>query len=48
MSISPKEVTKVTLVDKGLLERSGRGVYIIPTVFDDEMFTAPVLPSNSL
>lgn len=27
-----------TLVDKGLLERSGRGVYIIPTNFDDEMF----------
>lgn len=26
------------LVDKGLLERSGRGVYIIPTNFDDEMF----------
>jgi len=26
------------LVDKGLLERSERGVYIIPTVFDDEMF----------
>jgi predicted transcriptional regulator of viral defense system len=26
------------LVKKGLLERSERGVYIIPTVFDDEMF----------
>jgi len=26
------------LVDKGLLEHSERGVYIIPTVFDDEMF----------
>lgn len=26
------------LVDKGLLEHSGRGLYIIPTVFDDEMF----------
>ena len=26
------------LVTKGLLERSGRGVYIIPTIFDDEMF----------
>lgn len=26
------------LVDKGLLERSQRGVYIIPTNFDDEMF----------
>lgn len=26
------------LVNKGLLERSGRGVYIVPTVFDDEMF----------
>jgi predicted transcriptional regulator of viral defense system len=26
------------LVDKGLLERSGRGVYIIPTNFEDEMF----------
>lgn len=26
------------LVDKGLLERSERGVYIIPTNFDDEMF----------
>ena len=26
------------LVDKGLLEHVGRGVYIIPTVFDDEMF----------
>lgn len=25
------------LVDKGLLERVERGVYIIPTVFDDEM-----------
>ena len=25
------------LVDKGLLDRSERGVYIIPTVFDDEM-----------
>ncbi|MBK5252823.1 MAG: type IV toxin-antitoxin system AbiEi family antitoxin domain-containing protein [Peptostreptococcaceae bacterium] len=25
------------LVDKGLLERSERGVYILPTVFDDEM-----------
>jgi len=26
------------LVDKGLLERVERGVYIIPTVFEDEMF----------
>jgi len=26
------------LVNKGLLERSGRGVYIIPSNFDDEMF----------
>ena len=26
------------LVNKGLLERSGRGVYIIPANFDDEMF----------
>ena len=26
------------LVDKGLLEHSGRGLYIIPTAFDDEMF----------
>lgn len=26
------------LVEKGLLERSERGVYIIPTVLDDEMF----------
>lgn len=26
------------LVDKGLLEHSGRGLYIVPTVFDDEMF----------
>lgn len=26
------------LVKKGLLEHSGRGVYIIPTSFDDEMF----------
>lgn len=26
------------LVKKGLLERSERGVYIIPTFFDDEMF----------
>lgn len=27
-----------TLVNKGLLERSDRGIYIIPTIFDDEMF----------
>lgn len=27
-----------TLVDKGLLEHGGRGVYIVPTVLDDEMF----------
>lgn len=26
------------LVNKGLLERSGRGIYIIPANFDDEMF----------
>lgn len=26
------------LVDKGFLERSERGVYIIPTILDDEMF----------
>ena len=26
------------LLDKGLLERSGRGVYILPDKFDDEMF----------
>ena len=26
------------LVNKGLLERSERGVYIVPTVFNDEMF----------
>ncbi|MFZ3171029.1 MAG: type IV toxin-antitoxin system AbiEi family antitoxin domain-containing protein [Carboxydocellales bacterium] len=26
------------LVEKGLLERSERGVYLVPTVFDDEMF----------
>ncbi|HAG11629.1 MAG TPA: abortive phage infection protein [Desulfotomaculum sp.] len=26
------------LADKGLLERSERGVYIVPTNFDDEMF----------
>lgn len=26
------------LVDKGLLEKSARGVYIVPSVFDDEMF----------
>ena len=26
------------LVDSGLLERSERGVYIVPNVFDDEMF----------
>lgn len=26
------------LVDKGLLERSERGVYIVPTNFDDEIF----------
>lgn len=26
------------LVRKGLLERSERGVYILPTIFDDEMF----------
>ena len=26
------------LVDKGLLEHSARGVYIVPTIFDDEMF----------
>lgn len=26
------------LVDNGLLERSERGVYIVPTVFNDEMF----------
>ncbi len=26
------------LVDKGLLERAARGVYVLPTVLDDEMF----------
>ncbi|WP_319402032.1 type IV toxin-antitoxin system AbiEi family antitoxin domain-containing protein [uncultured Anaeromusa sp.] len=26
------------LADQGLLERSERGVYILPTTFDDEMF----------
>jgi len=26
------------LVNKGLLERSERGIYIIPTVFDDELY----------
>ena len=26
------------LVDKGVLERSARGVYILPELFDDEMF----------
>lgn len=30
------------LVDKGLLERSERGVYIVPTVFNDEMYNLQV------
>ena len=30
------------LVEKGLLERSARGVYYIPTIFDDEMFNLQV------
>ena len=28
------------LADQGLLERSERGVYILPTTFDDEMFNS--------
>jgi len=31
-----------SLVDKGLLERSNRGVYITPSTFDDEMFSLQI------
>lgn len=27
------------LVDSGGLERTGRGVYVLPNIFEDEMFT---------
>jgi len=48
--VTTAQVTKVgisreflrVLVNKGLLEHSGRGVYIIPTIFDDEMFNLQV------
>jgi len=33
----PRAYLKI-LVNKGLLERSDRGIYILPTTFDDEMF----------
>jgi predicted transcriptional regulator of viral defense system len=45
-TVTTTEVTKAGilrghlkgLIEKGLLEHAGRGVYIIPTVLDDEMF----------
>lgn len=45
-TVTAAEVTKAGilrehlkgLVDKGILERVERGVYIIPTIFEDEMF----------
>ena len=30
------------LVKKGLLEHSGRGIYVLPTVFDDEMYNLQI------
>ncbi|MEA1975139.1 MAG: type IV toxin-antitoxin system AbiEi family antitoxin domain-containing protein, partial [Bacillota bacterium] len=30
------------LVDKGVLERSARGVYILPELFDDEMYNIQI------
>lgn len=37
----PREYLRI-LVHKGLLEHSARGVYIIPSIFDDEMFNLQV------
>lgn len=31
-----------TMVDKGLLEHSARGVYVLPTKFDDELYNLQI------